>query len=97
MSLTIHSSRWYEPRMVVKPLRYEKLKPFLAWWHAQFDSGVVSTSKKLASSLSVENLPWSEVEQWTSRAEYVTAFRRLRQDARLRVCRRFLEEQKAYR
>lgn len=78
--------------MATKPMRYAELQPFLVWWVAQFDRGVLGTPDALAESLSVERLPYSEFMHWTTWSDHVTAFRRLRQDARLRVCRRFLDE-----
>lgn len=72
-------------------VNYASLKPFLAWWADQFEAGAVGTPKKLAKSLTVENLRSPEVGRWVP---HLTAYRRLRGDARLRVLARFLREKR---
>ena len=68
--------------------RYEELREFLRLWTRQFSKK--PTPEKFAESLSVESLRESSFtsEGWKA----VTKFRKLRQDARVRMAKRVLEE-----
>jgi hypothetical protein len=68
--------------------KYEELRDFLRLWTRQFSKK--PTPEKFAESLSVESLRESSFtsEGW----EKVTKFRKLRQDARVRMAKRVLEE-----
>lgn len=73
--------------MPTQPKRYQALKPFLRYWRNHFET---VDAQGLVDSLSIEGMQGVTLDpKWS---DYVTAFRRLRQDARLRVVRRFLAE-----
>lgn len=69
-------------------VNYAGLKPFLTWW-VGFHGGGLDTPEKLAESLAVHRAGYLEMECWNP---HLMAFRRLRQDARVRMAKRFLRE-----
>lgn len=73
--------------------RYEEMTLALAWRLEQLPS--IVTAEQLASAMTIEELPYAKIPDhlWYS----VHAFRRLREDARIRAAHRYLIEQLAHR
>lgn len=74
--------------MSTQPKKYVDLEPFLVFWVKGYPFAL-NTPEKLVESLSCEgeHLGPLKLGAWS---DYPTAFRRLRQDARLRVATKFL-------
>lgn len=77
-------------------MTYEDLRPLLAWRASTQPPKEGWTPETLAEALSIEGMG---VQGWnpSTTDDALTAFRHRRQDGRIAVCRRFLEEQASKR